>query len=636
MIPSLYTGVSGIQANGIAMGVIGNNIANVTTPGYKASRALFEDIISRSLTGTSKISQVGRGVLTQSIQMLFSQSSFETTNNPTDLAIDGNGFFVLIDQNGKYYYTRAGTFIIDKNSKLVNPNGLVVQGWEVDSEGRAKGVLKDIDLSRAVSTARKTENISLGLNLDADDDVRFHITDWNNTLIVDGTTIEITTGTYTGETLADQIERQLQAEGINIKVSYNSISGKFKFENTDAAAHTLEFSDANSTIESVLGFNSTDVTINAGSSTESDHLPDVSGRIFKVVSGVNDKVVVGGTTVTLTAGTYTGHELAQHLYDAINTQVGAGTVTSVTYDPSEGIFTVDSGPNTINWGDANSTAAPLFGFNTDHQGSASSDTYPWVEYDIDVYNYSTSLTIYDSVGAPHVVTFYFRKVSANEWEWHMTIDGGELLYKTDNGSFYFDSGTPIDVGMGRVIFSNSGALQEERQEKDILLTFSNGSEENQEVTIDFGESTAEGGTGLLGTTQFAAPSATFTMTQDGYTSGSLQTVQIDVNGVIYGLFTNGVIKPLAQIALATFDSPWGLAKEGGNLYSETTESGQPNIGAPNRAGKGKIISNSIEQSNVDLANEFVKMIVTQRAFQANARVITTSDYVLNEVVNLKR
>ena len=640
MIASLYTGVSGIQANSIAMGVIGNNIANVTTPGYKASRTIFQDIISRSLTGTSKISQVGRGVLTQSIQMLFSQSSFETTSNPTDLAIDGNGFFVLKDQNGKYYYTRAGTFILDKNSKLVNPDGLVVQGWEVDEEGRAKGVLKDIDVSKAVSAAKKTENIKLSINLDANDDVRFHVFDWNNTMVVDGTTtITITPGTYTGETLAEEIQRELEAAGIDyIKVSYNSISGKFRFDNTDTTDHTINVNydtTPSSTIESLLGFDGDDdVTIPAGGYVEGDphpgdekRLPDVSGRYFKVIAGVNDKIIVDGTPQTLTEGTYSGDELAQMLSRL--------TGFEVTYNPLNGKFTINPGGATINWTDPNCTAAPLFGFTSDQDAERESDVVPHANYDIDVYNYSTSFTIYDSVGAPHVATVYFKKLKSNEWMWNMVIDGGDLLYKAGDNQITFTPGTPISVGVGVLKFSNGGALQEE-VEKSFVVSFSNGSELNQEISIDFGKSTAEGGTGLLGTTQFAAPSATFTMTQDGYTSGSLVAIQVDVNGVVSGMFTNGVIKPLAQIALATFDSPWGLAKEGGNLYSETTESGQPNIGAPNRAGKGKIVSNSIEQSNVDLANQFVKMIVTQKAFQANARVITTSDLVLNEIINMKR
>ena len=636
MIASLYTGVSGIQANSIAMGVIGNNIANVTTPGYKSSRTVFQDIISRSLTGTSKISQVGRGVLTQSIQMLFSQSSFETTSNPTDLAIDGNGFFILKDQNGKYYYTRAGTFILDKDSKLVNPDGLVVQGWEVDEEGRAKGVLKDIDVSKAVSTAKKTENVKLSINLDANDDVRFHIYDWNNTLIVDGTTITITPGTYTGKTLADTLQRALKDNGFDyIEVSYDPISGKFKFLNTDVGTYspTLDFENPNTTIESVLGFSTSQTLDSTTPSVESEYTPDVSGRYFEVVEGVNDTIVIddGAGSITIPSGAYSGSELAQVLSD----QLGG----NVTYDFSTGKFTiVDTGGHEIDWTYADSTAAALFGFTSNTDSAASgveSDVTPYASYDIDVYNYSTSFTIYDSVGAPHVATVYFRKLKTNEWMWNMVIDSGDLLYKAGDNQITFAPGTPISVGVGVLKFSNGGALQEEVG-KSFTVSFSNGSELNQEISVDFGKSTAEGGTGLLGTTQFAAPSATFTMTQDGYTSGSLMAIQVDVNGVISGMFTNGVIKPLAQIALATFDSPWGLAKEGGNLYSETTESGQPNIGAPNRAGKGKIVSNSIEQSNVDLANEFVKMIVTQKAFQANARVITTSDLVLNEIINMKR
>jgi len=141
MLTALYAAVSGIQANGNEISVIGNNIANSSTIGFKGSRTTFEDIMSSSLGGGGT-SSVGRGVLTGSIMPILTQSSFDTTQNATDLAIDGTGFFIVRNPNeqGKNYFTRAGDFIFNKDGKLINPSGYVVQGWSIDENtGEASG-----------------------------------------------------------------------------------------------------------------------------------------------------------------------------------------------------------------------------------------------------------------------------------------------------------------------------------------------------------------------------------------------------------------------------------------------------------------------------------------------------------------
>ena len=189
---------------------------------------------------------------------------------------------------------------------------------------------------------------------------------------------------------------------------------------------------------------------------------------------------------------------------------------------------------------------------------------------------------------------------------------------------------------GYLIFNSSGSLKEATGTKDLVFNFAGGAKLLQNIVFDPGTSTTEGGTGLDGITQFASPSTTLSQSQDGYPAGTLSGVQIDKDGVIHGIYTNGEIKPLARIAIATFQNPWGLAKEGKNLYSQTVESGDAIIGAAGTGGRGRIVSHALEHSNVDIAQEFVKLIMAQRAFQANSRVITTSDQLLIDVVNLKR
>ena len=137
-------------------------------------------------------------------------------------------------------------------------------------------------------------------------------------------------------------------------------------------------------------------------------------------------------------------------------------------------------------------------------------------------------------------------------------------------------------------------------------------------------------------TQYSAPSGTTFQSQNGYPSGTLRAVDVNEEGVVTGSYSNGQLTPLFQLVLADFPSYYGLNKMGKNLYSESLESGPALFGTPQSGRLGSISTSTVEMSNVDLAQEFIKMITTQRAFQANSRVITTSDEILNELINLKR
>ena len=217
----------------------------------------------------------------------------------------------------------------------------------------------------------------------------------------------------------------------------------------------------------------------------------------------------------------------------------------------------------------------------------------------------TSVQVYDSLGNPHNLTVTFEKTAtANQWTWNTDLDGTS----GDSGTIEFDTdGTVLSGGSGSASFNNiTGA-------EDITLD------------IDFSQ-----------LTQFGGNPTAYINFQDGYEAGSLDMVSTDSGGVLTGIFTNGQSKALAQIALATFSNPGGLLKEGGNLYQISNNSGLPNIGTADSGGRGSIAVGALEMSNVDLAQEFTNMIVTQRGFQANSRVITTSDEMLQDLINIKR
>jgi flagellar hook protein FlgE len=426
MIGSLYSGISGLKANTSAMSVIGDNIANVHTTGFKSSNVSFANVFSSSLGQSSM--QIGRGVTMSGISANWNSGTMETTSTVTDLAINGQGMFIVTDPSGAaQYYTRAGQFEFDNQGYLINQDGYRVQGYSIDAAGNV-GALGDISMPDGMSVPAATTELTMGLNLDP-------------------------------------------------------------------------------------------------------------------------------------------------------------------------------------------AATP------------------------GVPSYDTTVTVYDSLGNPVDLTFEFTRVAAptlgGAVEWTYTVDsssgsaaigspapGPNILGFTSGGAL--DTaycGAPVDPsttgdGSGHTI-SITGLPQ--AADMDIVWRF-----------LDTG-SVSDGSV-----TSYAGNSAKNSQTQDGYPTGMLQGVSVDEDGVFTGLYSNGTMLSFAQVGLADFASYSGLLKQGSNLFTSSLASGQAVILAPNQGGVGSIAPSSLEMSNVDLADEFVKLITTQRAFQANSKVITTSDEVLSDLINIKR
>ena len=245
-------------------------------------------------------------------------------------------------------------------------------------------------------------------------------------------------------------------------------------------------------------------------------------------------------------------------------------------------------------------------------------------------NYSSSITVYDSNGQSHPVTVYFRKNyieggTMSHWDWDAVVGAGDSA-----------TGTAVVAASGQLVFNNAGVLQGEAQPHQIFFNFTAPAQGNQPINLSFGGISAISGNPKDPCTQYPIDSTTNYQNQDGYPPGTLINVSVDADGIIAGHYSNGQIINQYQITLANFSNPWGLTKEGNNLFSANNKTGDAYTNAPGVSGTGKINPNSLEQSNVDLATEFVKMIVAQRGFQANSRVITTSDEILQELMNLKR
>lgn len=562
MQSALYTGISGLNANMSNLSVIGNNISNVNTVGFKGSRVTFGDVLSQTLSGGGGTNQVGLGVVMSSIQKVFTQGAFESTGNALDLAISGNGFYMVNDPVlDTRYYTRAGQFTTDKEGFIVNPEGMRLQGYMADSAGTFQNTITDLQLSTKIIAPNATTSALLNANLDSNapingfvfrtgvnDDITFDIggTPYTRSLVTDGGLISGAAATADQVSAAIRAVLQGAASGNTYAVSYDDQTGKFTIANDSGNTGTLDFDmeAASSTAASLLGY---------ATNPTGPLAPDGS--------------------------TYTS-------------------------DAAGGDFDLANAGNTS--------------------------------------NFSVPLTFYDTLGNDHTVTMYFRKDSlgstGNTWEWFAVVDGSESL-----------SGETEIQAQSRVTFDSSGALHSEDPIDYTHYSVSNpggtsatgfdftgGAGVSQTIAFDFGASITEGGTGTNGTTQYGTASGVSKLIQDGYSSGTLQRIAINQDGVVQGIFSNGKALSLAQVLLADFPSPTSLSSAGMNLYSETFDSGQPLVGAPGTSGMGLVQAETLELSNVDLAREFVNMITAQRGFQANSKIITTTDELLMELVNLKR
>lgn len=231
-------------------------------------------------------------------------------------------------------------------------------------------------------------------------------------------------------------------------------------------------------------------------------------------------------------------------------------------------------------------------------------------------NFSTTMTVYDTLGNSHTMDIYFRNTAAGAWDWHAVMDGA------DTGS------------TGSLTFGTNGALT---SVTGTTVSFAPTNADPMAIELNFGTPGAAGEPPVPGSmTGFASGSNVSSQSQDGYTSGDFSGIAIDGQGVVMGLYTNGQKLAISQMAVAKFRSNDGLGRAGESLWIDTRESGPAAMGTAATGGRGSVSSGAVESSNVDLATEFVSLIEHQRSFSANSKTITTADEMLQELINIKR
>lgn len=559
LLNSLYTGVSGLRSHQSMMDVIGNNIANINTIGFKGSRMTFSDTFysftrtgtnpTESMGGTNSY-QIGLGVKTNSIDRFWTQGTIQNTGVTTDLALQGPGMFV-VKSFGEQAYTRSGSFTFDADGKLVNPqNGAIVQGKMANAAGA----------------------IPPGNNLD---DIQVDI---NEKLPAEATSQIQWGGNLDSNSKLTRTELVKQIGNIN-----SGEAGPFEYDSTIynefGDPYTFRLSYAKTAA------NQYDLSYEVLNTDGNALSPAQTGTIG----------TVNFVEATAGSGDYQLDAASKALFDSADPSYFGGiSIPELNLD-----FTVD--PTTVT------------------QKSEQTSLTALVDENREPNVVSGTITIYDSLGTAHQVTLQFTKTDSNQWNFRATVpgsstyDGNEVQY---NGSVSFNSDGSLDLT--NMIPSNP------------VLSFSpDGGANPLEISLDFGKD-------LKGISQTNGASVLSALSQDGSPAANLTNLNIDQYGYIQGVFSNGKTKNLAQIMVATFTNENGLIGSGDNLFKAYANAGQARIAAMGEESGTVVQSGALEMSNVDLSEEFTKMIQSQRGFQANARVITTSDSLLQELTNLIR
>ncbi|AZT83690.1 flagellar hook protein FlgE [Marinobacter sp. NP-4(2019)] len=632
------TGLSGLRAASVDLDVTGNNIANASTVGFKSSSAQFGDLYASGFLSSGN-NPVGDGVRVQDVKQSFGQGNISFTDNGLDMAINGDGFFVL-NNGGEIRYSRAGQFGIDKDGFVTNNQNMRVQGFTADDDGNLSGIRGDLQVETDNLAPRRTTNLRTDLNLDSRESVLenrirdlgedLNVADLDGDLFQieysDGTTSQLI-DIGTGQPANDVAELLGSQKGVNA-------SARTQFdlsEQFDMAQLASDLSDPD--FELTISLNGSDNVTFRGS----DGINDLDS----LAAAINDSEL-----------------------NTLQAQV-SDTGDDISITDSRG-FTVDMAYTTGSAG-SQSFSAPergnLFvtterevtGVLTDPAGTgafeaafAAGETRITNEFnplDQRTYNHATSTTIYDSLGNSHELTQFFVKepspgdgVGQSEWSIYMQIDG-EMVAGTDE--------TPYTAR-----FNQDGELQSINGDPNGEIVVDdwvpkdanglpNGADgppaPGEEVVTPIPDppTTSAFVVDLSETTQYGSAFGVNDQNQNGYTTGRLSGLDVSDQGVLFARYTNGQSKALGQVALAAFNNTDGLSPVGETTWVETFESGQPIIGAPDTGTLGSIKASSVEDSNVDLSAELVNLIIAQRNYQANAKTIETSDAVTQTIINLR-
>jgi len=671
MSSALWIGTTGLAACNKQMDVIGNNLANSNTVGYKASDTAFASMLSQGLSGGSGSMQVGQGVSVAAISTQFAQGSFQSTSNVTDLAIDGGGFFVLQDVDRLNYFTRAGNFSLDKDGYMTDLSGYFVQGHMYGIDGTEQSGIQAINLLSMKSQPNATTNFELGMNLNADAAYGDEFSTSQAVYSAKGTKYNLNTVWTHNEynTVASAIGDVANVNGTAITAAtlIKDIDSYVDYLAVDVI--TLEGTDVSGTAVPAA----TTLTVGVATTVQDllTKIKTVYGDVTASITSTGNLMVIANNTgpshleVKLSVTDITGVTARALKFD-VDDNLGISAIPSATGDvaittgaalpiTAATAFSAINGYEVADGGGYQITDyIQLEGTNT--SGIAVSDTLTIAALTVQslldkiqsvfgnvtasITNAGKLLIVANTPGATDLDVTISVKNAAGTADDTLKFDADYNLgfiadpHKWDiSGSLSTVDGLhtwvadPTALGLSSLIFDDNGALLNDDDE-DVVFNFL-GDPPIDTITWDLtGEDTPD-------VTNFAIDSRVQYTTNDGYPAGLLSGIAIDKSGIITGYFTNGQQQDLARVLVANFTAPGALNKVG-SYFMETGGSGTASVGNPGSGGLGNIQSNSLEISNVDVATEFIRMIAAQRAYQSSARIITTADTMLQELMNIKR
>ena len=675
MIRSLFSGVAGLKSNQTRMDVVGNNISNINTTGFKYSRATFADILSQTSKGASSPTsqlgginplQVGLGTSVASIDLVTNDGSPQSTGKNTDVALSGNGMFVL-KKGDSYYYSRDGAFEFDNNGNYVLPgSGYYVQGWNA-VEGSLNTNANPTNIvvpAGKTMSASATTAVDFSGNLNASAPI---ITNITYTAGGVGTDSSLAVNSYTISAMQYGFDvPNYIIDSSNISDFPNGVSYGEEIEAKITIGSTTDTLSARiSAIKLTLtGYSGGEIFIPQTDTTSYAVSGSTVGQTTYTVNGVEYSIESINTTVTLSGLSATADDTLQVGSDSMYLLGTKTTSVTLTLEDSfSGItkteeisfggdaFTIGGsyGAESVNVDGVNVISAVL----TLSDGSTQKVTSGFYEVGHSI-PISTVATLFDSEGKTHAVTMLIDKDNLstdrnanstalslnnngkdNRWRIYLAPSTGTknpattYTKKETDGSItngiFNQSENNSEGAVSYIYFDDSGFFNAgATQGGSMLLKFSNGNGAKDLISA----------VNFTGLTQYAGNSTAYP-TADGNSFGTLQSISIDNAGILTGTYTNGILRFEAQIAVAQFVNPSGLTKVGTSLFQQSNNSGTANIKTVTDLGL-TITPSALEMSNVDLAAEFADMITTHRGFQSNSKMITTGDEMLETLVNVKR
>ncbi len=639
MTSSFIAALGALRAHQSWIDIIGNNLANTNTPGFKSSRALFADLLSLTykpgtgptgnIGGTNPL-QVGLGTQLASVDRLMEQGALDATGRTFDLALLGRGFFALSDGT-QTLYSRVGAFGLDADGNMVD----LRSGFRVLDAG---GSAFQID-TRAVLPPKSTTEVSFTGNLPAQitGPLAEELTSSSSFMLGTEAQMTGTTGEpFTipaGETWSLELvinggaPQEVAIAGTGAPLSAQEVVDQINAQTEDVVAsvgpgNTIQLTSERSGLASKI-------QVNAGA----------AGKDLKSLLGLGDfvqgteSVAATGTDLSDLTINLADYQIGDEIEVSGTDADGSSVVASFTYGVEgttlgELVTFLDAqfGGSTVSFdsasgrilmtadapGEADLSLAITDGANQTGRTDWAQGFFAVTTNGTGPDKVTTSVEVFDTSGTAHNLTFDYTRQDDGSWNLDVSIPASE--------------GTVVSGSIPGIRFNPDGSILTPTTGA-IVLQF--GSLAQQTIDLDFGVSGQ-----FAGLTQFGNPASVVADFQDGFGAGELANLEVLPDGSIEGFYTNGQTQTLGSFGVATFANEQGLEEVGDSYFRSTANTGARVLGAADSSGAGEIVGGALEASNVDTAEEFVRLIQAQRGFQANARVVTVQDELLAEVVNV--